>query len=131
MKFEEIKKKVHDKVEDAKDFYKLHRSSVNGAIAAFVGAAVGTVVITKKLGSKGAGEEVDEEDTAEKWDETYYDRERVFNIDGKEVSGLYQYLGSDGIAIWLDMDDKETRELDKHFREDNEDALNMGNSETQ
>lgn len=123
MKFEEIKEKIHDKVEDAKGFYKLHRNAVNGAVAGFVGALVGTVVITKKLGSKSS-EEVDEEDSGEKWDETYYDRERTFNIDGKEVSGLYQYLGSDGIAIWLVMDDPKTKELDKRFREDREDAIN-------
>lgn len=123
MKFEEIKKKIHDKVEDAKDFYKLHRNTVNGAVVGFVGALVGTAVITKKLGAKSS-EEVDEGEPGEKWDETYYDRERTFNIDGKEVSGLYQYLGSDGIAIWLDMDDPETKELDKRFREDREDAIN-------
>lgn len=120
--FKEIKEKIKQKAEDAKDFYKLHRNAVNGAVAGFVGALVGTVVITKKLGSKGAGEEVEDGDSGEKWDETYYDRERTFNIDGREVSGLYQYLGSDGAAIWLDMDDPETRNLDKSFREGDEES---------
>lgn len=124
-KLKEIGKKIRDKAEDAKDFYRLHRSSVNGAIAAFIGGTIGTVVITKALNKGDPEANICEgaEPEEEPIDETYYDRERVFNIDGKEVSGLYQYLGSDGAAIWLDMQDQETRELDKHFREDNENAI--------
>ncbi len=138
MKIKEIGKKIRDKAADAKDFYRLHRSSVNGAIAALIGGTIGTVAITKALnkgdpeadiceGAKGDPEADICEGAKPEEDpivETYYDRLRVFNIDGKEVSGLYQYLGSDGVAIWLDTHDQETRELDKHFREDNENAIN-------
>lgn len=125
-KLKEIGKKIRDKAADAKDFYRLHRSSVNGAIAALIGGTIGTVAITKALNKGNPEADICEgtEPEKEPIDEAYYDRERVFNIDGKEVSGLYQYLGSDGVAIWLDMQDQETRELDKHFREDNENAIN-------
>lgn len=126
MSIKEIGKKIRDKAADAKDFYRLHRSSVNGAIAALIGGTIGTVAITKALNKGDPEADICEgaEPEKEPIDETYYDRERVFNIDGRDVSGLYQYLGSDGVAIWLDMQDQETRELDKHFREDNENAIN-------
>ena len=125
MNIKEIGKKIKEKAADAKDFYRLHRSSVNGAIAAFIGGTIGTVAITKALNKGNPEADICEgtEPEEDPIDETYYDRERVFNIDGRDVSGLYQYLGSDGVAIWLDMHDQETKELDRHFREDNENAI--------
>ena len=125
MKLKEIGKKIRDKAADAKAFYKLHRSQVNGAVAALIGGTIGTVAITKALKGDNPESDICDGGTEPKWptDETYYDRERTFKIDGREVNGLYQYLGSDGVAIWLDMDDTETQELDRYFREDNENAI--------
>lgn len=125
MKKEELKKKLEKakevikaKADDAACFYKLHRSEVNAAIAAFVGGTVGTALITKKLSSKGSDEV---EDDADEELDKYYDCRRVFNIDGKEIAGLYQYLGKkDGAAVWLDPEDEEFSGLDKFFREDRE-----------
>lgn len=117
-KIEKAKEAIKAKADDAVCFYKLHRNEVNAAIAAFVGGTIGTVLITKKLSSKGSDEV---EDDADEDLDRYYDCRRVFNIDGKEIAGLYQYLGKkDGSAIWLDPEDEEFSELDKFFRDDNE-----------
>lgn len=117
-KIEKAKEVIKAKADDVVCFYKLHRSEVNAAIAAFVGGTIGTVLITKKLSSKGSD---GVEDDADEDLDRYYDCRRVFNIDGKEISGLYQYLGKkDGSAIWLDPEDEEFSELDKFFREDRE-----------
>ena len=119
-KFEKAKEVVKAKADDAVCFYRLHRSEVNAAVAAFIGGTISTVLITKKLSSK----EDDESDEKGCYDvdlDKYYDCRRTFNIDGREVSGLYQYLGKkDGAAVWLDPEDEEFMELDKFFREDNE-----------
>ena len=124
-KFEKAKEVVKAKADDAVCFYKLHRSDVNAAVAGFVGAIVSYTFITKKLSSKESDEsdESDENDADVDLDK-YYDCRRVFNIDGKEVAGLYQYLGKkDGAAVWLDPEDEEFKSLDEFFRNDRENMI--------
>ena len=51
MDLKKIKETAKTKFEDAKAFYKLHRNTVNASIAAFAGALVSAIVITKKSGT--------------------------------------------------------------------------------
>lgn len=122
-KFEKAKEVVKAKADDAVCFYKLHRSEVNAAVAAFVGGTIGTILITKKLSDK-EGDESEKVGCYEVDLDKYYDCRRTFNIDGREIAGLYQYLGKkDGSAIWLDPEDEEFSKLDKFFREDRENMI--------
>lgn len=118
MKLKEIKKKAAEKLEKAKEFVKENKELVIAATlgAVGIGATIGTVHNIKKPVNP-TGEAPDDD-----FDDDYYDREVEVNIDGIEHKCLYQYLGRDGAALWLDVGDKEgLKELDTHFREDSAD----------
>lgn len=115
MKLKEIKKKAAEKLEKAKEFVKENKELVIAATlgAVGIGATIGTVHNIKKPVNP-TGEAPDDD-----FDDDYYDKEVTVNIDGIEHKCLYQYLGTEGAALWLDGDQEDSyKELDRHFRED-------------
>ena len=90
-----IKGEVGKKLDDAKSFYKLHRSTVNASIAAFVGALASTVVIAKKLG----GNPDDEEEEPKKpfdWRNDPDFEEADVEYNGERIHGAWFYTSDAG-----------------------------------
>lgn len=90
-----IKREVGKKLDDAKSFYKLHRSTVNASIAAFIGALASTVVITKKLG----GNPDDEEEEPKKpfdWRDNPDFEEADVEYNGEHIHGAWFYTSDAG-----------------------------------
>ena len=114
MNLKEFKKKAAEKLEKAKEFVKENKelviASVLGAVG--IGATIGTVHNICKPVSP-----IDS-DPDDDIDNDYYDKQVRVTIDGVETEGLYQYLGRDGAAIWLDPTEESAKALDSHFRED-------------
>lgn len=90
----EIKSEVGKKLEDAKSFYKLHRSTVNASIAAFVGALASTVVIAKKLGDNPDDEEEPKKPFDWRNDPDFEEADVEYN--GERIHGAWFYTSDAG-----------------------------------
>lgn len=90
-----IKSEVKKKLDDAKSFYKLHRSTVNASIAAFVGALASTVVIDKKLGSNTDDDEEEEPKKPFDWRNDPDFEEADVEYNGERIHGAWFYTSDD------------------------------------
>lgn len=93
MDLKKIKETAKTKIEDAKAFYKLHRSTVNASAAAFVGALVSAIVITKKSGTDNS--DTDEQPVKNE----SYDWRKDWE------DGEVEYKGERIKGSWLQVDD--------------------------
>lgn len=87
MDLKKIKETAKTKIEDAKVFYKLHRSTVNASIAAFVSALVSAVVITKKCGTDSTDiDELPAKNESYDWRKDWEDGEVEYK--GERIKGV-------------------------------------------
>ena len=93
MDLKKIKETAKTKIEDAKAFYKLHRNTVNASAAAFVGALVSAIIITKKSGTDSI--DIDEQPVKNE----SYDWRKDWE------DGEVEYKGERIKGSWLQVDD--------------------------
>ena len=102
MDLKKIKQTAKTKIEDVKAFYKLHRNTVNASIAAFAGALVSAVVITKKCGDTSADEE--DGDSYDWRNDPQFEKAEV-DYNGEKVKGAWFRTETDGRIFFAENED--------------------------
>lgn len=102
MDLKKIKETAKTKIEDAKAFYKLHRSTVNASAAAFVGALVSAIVITKKRDNTSADEN---DDNSYDWHNDPQFEKAEVEYDGEKVKGAWFRTETDGRIFFAENED--------------------------